>query len=351
MRSNFTRYVLAGLAMSLAVASATTLAEDRPSFRIAWTIYAGNMPLGYAQDSGILAEWGDRYDMDLEAVMLTDYVEAQNQYTGRAFDSVVAITLDAITIPAAAGVDSTAVVMMNGGVGSDAMIMKGTDKTVKDLAGGSINLVSFSGSHYLLSRALDMYDMSERDVTVVNTSDADIAAAFQTRQVQAVATWKPHLDTILNNNPDTTVIFDSSRIPDEITDVILVHTDTLEQHPNLGKAIAGAWYEVLEKLEDGHPERDKVIAHMADAAGASVDNFRQQLTTVVLYDRSEAIELVESQKFRDVLGEMTTFAFEKGLMGDSAPGPDFIGMEFQDGSLLGNSGNVRLRFPSKYMQE
>lgn len=350
MRSNFIRYSILGLAMSLGLSSAAAVAEERPSFRIAWTIYAGNMPLGYAHDSGILAEWGDRYGIDLEAVMLADYIEAQNQYTGRAFDGVVAITLDAITIPAAAGIDSTAVVMMNGGVGSDGMIMKGEDKTVEDLAGGTINLVSFSGSHYMLSRALDMYGMSERDVTVVNTSDADIASAFQTPQVQAVATWKPHLDTILNNNPDTTVIFDSARIPDEITDILLVHTDTLEEYPELGHAIAGAWFEVIDMLQEGHPERERVIEHMADAAGATVENFRQQLTTVVLYDREEAIDLVEGQKFRDILGEMTQFAFEKGLMGDNAPGPDFIGLEFQDGSVLGNPGNVRLRFPTEYME-
>lgn len=352
MQSTLTRYTVTALASAgLIFSSALAFSQDRPSFRIAWTIYAGNMPLGYAEDSGILAEWGDRYDMDLEAVMLTDYVEAQNQFTGRAFDGVVAITLDALTIPAAAGVDSSAVVMMNGSVGSDGMVMKGEDKTVADLEGSDVHLVSFSGSHYMLSRALDMYGMSERDVTVVNTSDADIATAYQTNEVQAVATWKPHLDNILANTPDSSLIFDSSRIPDEITDIILVHTDTLEEHPDLGKAISGAWFEVLEKLEDGHPERDNVIAHMADAAGTDVDNFEDQLSTVVLYDRDEAIELMESQSFRDILGEMTQFAFDKGLMGDGAPGPDFIGMEFQDGSILGNEGNVRLRFPTTYMQE
>lgn len=351
MRLNVLRYFVASLTATLLLSATGLSAQERPSFRIAWTIYAGNMPLGYAEDTGILAKWGDRYGMDLEAVMLTDYVEAQNQYTGRAFDAVVAITLDAITIPAAAGVDSTAVVMMNGSNGSDGMVMKGKGKTVADLKGSRINLVSFSGSHYMLSRALDMNGMSERDVTVVNTSDADIATAFQTPEVEAVATWKPHLDIILKNSPNSTLIFDSSSIPDEITDVILVHTDTLKKHPDLGKAIAGAWFEVVEKLEEGHPERDQVMAHMADAAGASVDNFRQQLSTVILYNRSEAAALVESKEFRTSLSEMTQFAFEKGLMGDGAPGPDYIGMEFQDGGVLGNSGNVKLRFPSEYMQE
>lgn len=345
------RRILAALLVpALLLGSAVSWAEERPSFRIAWTVYAGNMPLGYAQDSGILAEWGDRYGIDLQAVQLTDYVEAQNQYTGGAFDAVVAITLDALTIPAAAGVDSSAVVMMNGSLGSDGMVMKGKGKTVKDLEGKRINLVAFSGSHYMLSRALDMNGMSERDLEVVNTSDADIATAFQTREVEAVATWKPHLDNILAQNPDSSLIFDSSSIPDEITDVMLVRTETLEQHPELGRALAGAWFEAVAMLQPGHPQRQEVMAHMADAAGTDLKGFEKQLSTVVLYDPEEAIALVESDAFRSSLEEMSNFAFEKGLMGDSAPGPDFIGMEFQNGDVVGNAGNVKLRFPSRYMQ-
>ena len=55
------------------------------------------------------------------------------------------------------------------------IIVKGAD-TVKALKGRSINLVELSVSHYLLARALDMNGLSEKDVTLVNTSDADIAA-------------------------------------------------------------------------------------------------------------------------------------------------------------------------------
>jgi len=92
--------------------SHTAPATDTPTFRIAWTIYAGNMPLGYAEETGLLDKWGDRYGIDVSAVQLNDYVEAQIQYTAGEFDGVIAITLDALTIPAAGGVDSTAAIML-----------------------------------------------------------------------------------------------------------------------------------------------------------------------------------------------------------------------------------------------
>ena len=49
-------------ALSFALLSTPAFAADTPSFRIAWTIYAGSMPLGYAEETGILDKWGDKFD-------------------------------------------------------------------------------------------------------------------------------------------------------------------------------------------------------------------------------------------------------------------------------------------------
>ncbi|RBW48551.1 putative urea ABC transporter substrate-binding protein [Marinobacter sp. F3R11] len=345
---------LAGIfasALLMSLLSHTAFAADTPSFRIAWTIYAGNMPLGYAEETGILDKWGDKYGIDVSAVQLNDYIEAQNQYTSGEFDGVIAITLDALTIPAASGVDSTAAVMLTASNGSDGIVMKGSGKSIEDLTGERINLVQFSGSHYLLARALDKYGMSERDVTVVNTSDADIIAAFQSPETQAVVTWKPQLSQVIEQNPDSTLLFDSADIPDEITDILLVHTETLKEHPELGYALAGAWFEVVSMLEPGHPKRDEVIAHMAAAVGTDRAGFLKQMKTIDFYTREEAAELVTSDEFSSILGEISSFAWDKGLLGPSATSADFIGIEFDDGSTQGNEQNVKLRFPTSYMLE
>jgi NitT/TauT family transport system substrate-binding protein len=335
----------------MSLLSHTALATDTPTFRIAWTIYAGNMPLGYAEETGLLDKWGDRYGIDVSAVQLNDYIEAQIQYTAGEFDGVIAITLDALTIPAAGGVDSTAAIMLTASNGSDGMVMKGSGKRVEDLAGKRINLVQFSGSHYLLARALDQYGMSERDVTVVNTSDADIIAAFQSSDTEAVVTWKPQLSQVIEQNPDSTILFDSADIPDEITDILLIHTETLNEHPELGYALAGAWFEVVSMLEPGHPKRDEVIAHMASAVGTDQAGFLKQMETIDFYTRKEAAALVTSDEFASTLGDISSFAWDKGLLGPTATSANFIGMEFEDGSVQGNKQNVQLRFPTNYMLE
>ena len=57
--------------------------------------------------------------------------------------------------------------------------MKGKGKTLKDLKGMKVYLPELSVSHYLLVRGLENR-ARRKDVTVVNTSDADIVSAFGT---------------------------------------------------------------------------------------------------------------------------------------------------------------------------
>ena len=140
--------------------------------------------------------------------------------------------MDALTIPAAGGVDSTAMIIGDYSNGNDGIVLKGKSN-LKDIKGQSVNLVELSVSHYLLARALETQGMSEKDVKTVNTSDADIVSAFTTPDVTAAVTWNPLLSEVVKQ-PDSHLVFDSSKIPGEILDLMVVKTDTLKAHPELG---------------------------------------------------------------------------------------------------------------------
>ncbi len=337
--------------ITVAMLSSATLAQAEPTYRIAWTIYAGSIPLGYAQDHGILAKWGDNYGFDLEAVQLNDYIEAQTQFAAGQFDAVVAISLDALTIPAASGVDTTAVTLMNNSAGSDGMIVRDDIQSIADMKGKSVNLVELSGSHYLLARALSENGMAERDVSVVNTSDADIGAVFSDPSTEVVVTWKPQLSSILEQYPDTHVLFDSASLPGEITDVMAVHTDTLAENPDLGKALVGAWYEVVDMLSPDNPNHDALMAYSAEALQTSVASVEAQLNTIDFYTPETAAAAVQSDQFASTMRFMSDFAFEHGLLGEGAPDANFVGVELGSGDILGDEGNVQLRFPTRWVIE
>ena len=47
---------------------------DEKTFRVAWSIYVGWMPWAYAEQSGILDKWAERYGIKIELVQINDYI-------------------------------------------------------------------------------------------------------------------------------------------------------------------------------------------------------------------------------------------------------------------------------------
>src|SRR5271169_3461817 len=187
---------------------------EKTSFNVAWSIYVGWMPWDYADRSGILKKWADKYGIKIKLTQVNDYVESINQYTAGTFDACAMTNMDMLTIPAAGGVDSTALIVGDFSNGNDGVVLKGAGKHLADIKGQKVNLVELSVSHYLLVRALDSVGLRERDIKVVNTSDADIVGAFAAPTTSALVTWKPQLSAVLAA-PNAQLVFDSSKIPGE----------------------------------------------------------------------------------------------------------------------------------------
>src|SRR5262245_56241551 len=234
----------------LVAASPTSpaLAVKKKEFNIAWTIYVGWMPWPYAAEAGIVKKWADKYGITINVTQINDYVESINQYTAGKFDGVTVTNMDALTIPAAGGVDTTAVIVGDFSNGNDGIVLK-TGKSLADIKVRKINMVELSVSHYLLAPALSTVKLKDKDIKVVNTSDADIVAAFKSPDSTAVVTWNPQLMEV-KAEPGTTLVFDSSKIPGEIIDLLVLNSETLKDNPDLGKALVGIWYETIALMSD-----------------------------------------------------------------------------------------------------
>jgi NitT/TauT family transport system substrate-binding protein len=335
-------------AIGIAAASTSALAAEKSDFKVCWSIYVGWMPWGYMQDSGIMQRWADKYGITVEIVQINDYVESINQYTAGAYDGCSMTNMDALSIPAGGGVDTTALIVGDFSNGNDAVLLKNAD-TLAAIAGQNVNLVELSVSHYLLARALDSVGLSERDLTVVNTSDADMVAAYETSDVTAVVTWNPLVSTILEGG-NATKVFDSSQIPGEIIDIMMVNTETLADNPNFGKALVGAWYEMMDLMSKDDEAGRAARGAMADASGTDLAGYDAQLaTTQMFYTPADAVAFTEDGRLAETMRFVAQFLFDHGILGDGAPTPDFVGMEFPGGETLGDTDNVKLRFDPSYM--
>ncbi len=332
------------MAFALA-ATTTTAAYAEKTYHIAWSHYTGWEPWGWIQETGLAKRHMKACNADVQIRLINDYIESVNLYTAGEFDGVAVTNMDALTIPAVGGRDTTAVIVGDFSNGNDAIVSKKAG-SVKELKGENVKLVELSVSHYLLARALAKNGMSERDLKVTNTSDADIGSLFTSQDDASVVTWNPIVMTI-RNQPGAKVLFDSSQIPGEIIDMLVMATETPEC---VKGAIAKAWFEAVTVILSDTSEGKKAREFLARQAGGSYEEFMAQLETTEMFGAAAAAGFVKSGKLKDTMEAVRTFSFDHGLFGNGAPDKDFVGIEFPDGSVLGSAQNVKLRFTAKYME-
>jgi NitT/TauT family transport system substrate-binding protein len=334
--------------MLAALCAPAARAAERTSFDVAWSIYVGWMPWDYADRSGILKKWADKYGIKIKLTQINDYVESINQYTAGQFDACAMTNMDMLTIPAAGGVDSTALIVGDYSNGNDGVVLKGRGKTLADIKGQKVNLVELSVSHYLLVRGLGTVGLRERDLKIVNTSDADIVAAFSAPATTAVATWKPQLSVVLAV-PNAQLVFDSSKIPGEILDLMVVKTPILNANPKLGKALVGAWYETLALMMKSDAAARSARSAMAKASGTDLAGYDSQLATTHLFAApADAIAFTAGDAIIKTMDLVRKFSFEHGILGQGAGSVDAVGIEFPGGKTLGDMHNLKMRFDTSY---
>jgi NitT/TauT family transport system substrate-binding protein len=324
--------------------------EKKDNFTLAVSIYAGWMPHYYAKEAGIYKKWADKYGITID-VKYMDYVPSIEAYVAGQADACVMTNMEALDMPAAGGVDTTSIITGDYSNGNDAILAR-DGLTLDKLAGQEISLVELTVSHYLLAAALESVGLKESDVKLLNTSDSDIAPAFVSNASQkVVVTWNPMVMNI-EQQPGVKRIYDSSSIPGEVLDLLVVNTATLEANPDFARALVGAWYEVMDIMSKPGPEADAALEQMAQLAGCSLAEYKAQLRTTAMYWTPEsAVEFTQGSQFQERMNKVRKFCFQHGLLGEDAKSVDAVGIEYSDGRSHGDPKNVKLRFDNRFMEE
>jgi len=343
--------IIIGLAMSSFTYLAPkkeTPAPAQKEFTVVWSIYAGWNPWSYASTSGIMDKWAARYGIKIKLVRM-DYMPSIEAFTTPSVDACVMTNMDCLTIPVAGGISCSAIIVGDYSNGNDALIVR-NNLTIPQLKGKKVNLVQFSVSHYMLSRALDMNGMTDDDVKIVNVSDSDIGPAFiANKDQEAVVTWNPLVMEIMKT-PGVKKIFDSSQIPGEILDLMVVKTKVLQANPELGKALAGAWFEVMDIMSSRTDKGKGALADMAKVGGSSLIEYQNQLkTTAMFYKAADAVTYTNSEEIKTNMRRVRNFCSKYELLGAGVKADD-LGIKFSDGTVIGNQNKILFIYDASYMQ-
>ena len=227
------------LALSLALVIASCTREAEPPLRIGTNVWIGGEPLYLARELGHL---------DPKALQLVEYPSASEvlrAFRNRAIDGMVT-SLDELFGLAVDGMQPRIILVIDVSHGADAVVGRPGMRTMKDLHGKRVAVESGALGAFMLSRALALNGMQASDVDVVHLETNEQPHAFRSGQVDGAVTFDPYRAQLLRDG--ATTLFDSTRIPGEIIDLVAVRASALDQRRAAVQTLLAGWFKAIDYL-------------------------------------------------------------------------------------------------------
>ncbi len=339
------RHALRTLVAALAVGSAIApLAGcDRGSeapLRIGTNVWIGSEPLYLARDLGRL---------DPKRLRLAEYPSASEvlrAFRNEAIDGMV-ISLDELLGLVADGLDARVILVVDVSDGADAVVGRAGMRSMEDLRGRRVAVESGAVGALVLSRALALSGMAPGDVVVVHLDSNEQPDAFHQGLVDGAVTFDPYRRRLLDAG--ATTLFDSSRIPGEIVDLIAVRADVIgPAAASLAQLLAG-WFDAVDYIAR---EPLDAARRMAVRQQSGAGDFLGALRLLHLPGREENLAMLagEEPQLADVAARLARVMSDNGLLPDSlgpslpaimarvlAPGPLLALVGHRRGATLRNA--------------
>jgi NitT/TauT family transport system substrate-binding protein len=238
LRSGASLRLLAGLALLLALGGCMRGPET--ALRIGTNVWIGSEPLYLARELGLL---------DPSTVQLVEYPSASEvlrAFRNQAIDGMV-ISLDELFGLAVDGLQPRIILVVDVSSGADVVVGRKGMKSMRDLKGKSVAVESGALGAFVLSRALALNDMRASDVNVVHLESNEQPSAFEKGQVDGAVTFDPYRTQFLQAG--ATTLFDSTRIPGEIVDLLAVRASVLEKQPEAVQSLLAGWFGAFDYIQ------------------------------------------------------------------------------------------------------
>jgi len=166
--------------------------------------------------------------------------------------------------------------------GADVIMAKPEFHSMKDLRGHRIGAETTGLGAYVLFRALELSGLTPADVEIVPLEFSEQQPAFDRGLVDAVVTYEPVRTQL--KNAAARQIFDSTLIPGEIVDVLVVRTTYLAKSPDNARLLVQAFYHALRYARE---KPDDFVRIAAARENETPQEFRQAMTLLRVPDAQQ----------------------------------------------------------------
>jgi len=325
----------------------TPTGGSKPAFTLAWSEYPSWSVFGVAHMKGIingaegkLGPVEEKWGVDI-VLKETDYDTCITAYANGQIDAVCITNMDILN--PSIGRQAVAILPTSTSCGADALITTGID-SVKQLRGKKVYGLEASVSQYTFVRNLELLG---EDVTKHNFTNMDPAAASQamitrSKDVEAIVVWNPFVLETLKQRSDAKVLFDSSKIPGEIIDMVVMGADSLKKEGGeaFARAVIDTFYQINEMLADPKTGDDTLVALGAKFSSLELEKMKIVVQQTQFYKTpADARALFTGPQLKDTMDKVVGFCKSYGIVETDPTIAYEVG------------GNANLTFTTKFIEK
>lgn len=300
----------------LAIGSTGWAAKQLPAFSLAWSEYPSWSVFGVAHAKGLIdgnkGKYGpieEKWGVDI-VLKEAEYDPCIQMYGSGDADAVCITNMDALN-PAISRA-SVAIMPTSTSYGADALLVSPAITDLDKLKGVPVYGLAKSVSEYCFVRNIELQGYNEKDFKFVNMDPGAAALAMQQKQngYDAIIVWNPFVLETLNNRKDVKVLFDSTKIPNEIIDMVVVGQDSLNKPggENFAYAVIDTYYAVNKLLADTKTHDDTLVAIGEKFSHLGLQDMGTVVKQTKFYATpQDGIKLYTSQEFQDTMVKVVDF--------------------------------------------
>ena len=275
-----------------------------------------NLWIGY--EPGYIADAHGLYgDADVSLRQFTSATEAIQAFRNQSVD-IVALTLDEALMVRQSGIPIKVFLVADISNGADVIMARPGIDSVENLAGKRVAAEDSAVGDYMLSRALQQHGLQGKDVIKIALPVDEMLTSYTSGKADAVVTFEPLKSQLARTG--AVKIFDSSKIPNEIVDVLVTREDFAKANPNVIAAVAEGWLAAIDLANGRSDAIVESIARRLAMTRAEVDMALNEVSLpgaaenrTLLTGAANQIELT-SRKLMPMLEKRysTRFTFQPG---------------------------------------
>ncbi len=304
------RRLLGVVAAALCALTLSACAPGEPPFRVGLPPW---VPARFALIAGELAPWKD------DQVQFVEYaspIELARHFREGNLDAA-ALPLDFAPYWGSSIPSLDVVFVLDVSQGADDLVASPALGDLPSLLHRRVGLEASPLAAHLLLRALKAGGLGVRDVETVSLDSEDQVEAFTSGKVDAVVTRDPDRTRMLAGGASS--LFDSSRIPGQVVDVLFVRPGAVTDRADVLRKLVEGWLSAYARLEQ---DRQATLTQLASGLSLEVGSVEHALRGVRLGDLAVNRQLLSgaAPALASTLGDIQAMAVGAGLLPPNPPG-------------------------------